>query len=152
MTPLHFPIAQWLVGPLSHHHLFLMMTQKSTRGEDEARFGMAGTTSYWISDYCFVFLAECTFDVASDTVTLPSLPAVSALFAEFVGNTSTNVAVTAGPGGARLALPQVGAAASLPEGALPRGRKETLYLSLVREDRCRPCFPEGKMRFLILKN
>lgn len=90
--------------------------------------------------------AECTFDVASDTVNLPTLPApppAGVLFAESIGNTATSCTQAISYTGGRLALEGPSVAASLPEGALSRGRNHTLYLCVMREDRCRPKFPEG---------
>lgn len=49
--------------------------------------------------------------------------------------------VTSGPvtfSGTRLSLPESGTSLTIPEGALPKGFKEQVYLAVLREDRHRP--------------
>ncbi|XP_052738335.1 netrin receptor UNC5C isoform X2 [Bicyclus anynana] len=45
--------------------------------------------------------------------------------------------------GARLALPAAGVALSIPEGALGRGRREQIYVAVVKDDRYRSRFGKG---------
>lgn len=104
----------------------------------------------------YFFLAECTFDVASESVTLcgpPAPPAVSALFAEVVGDACSNTSITRtlSVTGGRLSLERASLALSVPEGALARTRRDNFYISLVKEDRCRPKFPEGGSFFIVFK-
>lgn len=49
--------------------------------------------------------------------------------------------MTSGPvtfSGTRLSLPESGTSLTIPEGALPKGVKEQVYLAVLREDRHRP--------------
>lgn len=43
-----------------------------------------------------------------------------------------------GSQGGRLSLPESGVQLTVPEGALPRGHKETIYIAVLRDDRHRP--------------
>lgn len=45
---------------------------------------------------------------------------------------------TIGSGGGRICLPDSGVFLTVPEGAIPRNRKEDLYIAVLRDDRHRP--------------
>lgn len=60
--------------------------------------------------------------------------------------------VSTGPvtfAGTRLNLPECGTSLSIPEGALPKGVKEQIYLAVLREDRHRPKL-RGTLEFHVL--
>lgn len=43
--------------------------------------------------------------------------------------------------GGRIALPESGVSLMIPEGAIPKGAKEHMYLAVLRDDRHRPKLP-----------
>ncbi|GBP72053.1 Netrin receptor UNC5B [Eumeta japonica] len=79
--------------------------------------------------------AGSMYDAANESVTLQ--------LAELVSNSPTSQSVSVSAGGARLALPAAGVALSVPEGALGRGRREQMYVAVVRDDRYRPRLGKG---------
>lgn len=76
------------------------------------------------------------YDAANESVTLQ--------LAELVSNSPTSQSLSVSSGGARLALPASGVALSVPEGALSRGRREQIYVAVVKDDRYRPRLGKGK--------
>lgn len=76
------------------------------------------------------------YDAANESVTLQ--------LAELVSNSPTSQSLSVSSGGARLALPAAGVALSVAEGALARGRREQIYVAVVKDDRYRPRLGKGK--------
>lgn len=71
-------------------------------------------------------------------------PAIQGIFGDLVPS-MCSVSQVVGPTGGRLALEGAGAAISVPEGAIIRTIKDSMTISLVKEDRFRPKLPEGKI-------
>lgn len=79
--------------------------------------------------------ADSTYEVATESVTLPPLPAAYAVTPTTSGNyTSTTVTHV----GAFLNLLDSGVSLVVPEGAVSRSRKQELFLSILNEDCFRP--------------
>lgn len=92
-------------------------------------------------DFLFV-LADSTYEVATDTVTLPisALPTAYAVTPTTSGNyTSSALTHTGG----FLNLSESGVSLLVPEGAISRSRKQELFLSILNEDCFRPKLAEG---------
>lgn len=81
------------------------------------------------------FPAGSMYDAANESVTLQ--------LAELVSNSPTSQSLSVSSGGARLALPAAGVALSVAEGALSRGRREQIYVAVVKDDRYRPRLGKG---------
>ncbi|XP_026328375.1 netrin receptor UNC5C-like isoform X2 [Hyposmocoma kahamanoa] len=75
------------------------------------------------------------YDAANESVTLQ--------LAELVSNSPTSQSLSVSSAGARLALPAAGVALNVPETALCRGRREQIYVAVVRDDRYRPRLGKG---------
>ncbi|XP_026751086.2 netrin receptor UNC5C-like isoform X2 [Galleria mellonella] len=75
------------------------------------------------------------YDAANESVTLQ--------LAELVSNSPTSQSLSVSNVGARLALPAAGVALSVPESALSRGRREQMYVAVVKDDRYRPRLGKG---------
>lgn len=80
-------------------------------------------------------LAGSMYDAANESVTLQ--------LAELVSNSPTSQSLSVSSAGARLALPAAGVALSIPEAALSRGRREQIYVAVVKDDRYRPRLGKG---------
>ncbi|CAG4976841.1 unnamed protein product [Colias eurytheme] len=74
------------------------------------------------------------YDAANESVTLQ--------LAELVSNSPTSQSLSVSNVGARLSLP-AGVALTIPEGALTRGRREQLYVAVVKDDRYRARLGKG---------
>lgn len=85
--------------------------------------------------------AGSMYDAANESVTLQ--------LAELVSNSPISQSLAVSSSGARLALPAAGVALSIPEGALSRGRREQIYVAVVKDDRYRSRFGKGKIFVLI---
>lgn len=79
--------------------------------------------------------AGSMYDAANESVTLQ--------LAELVSNSPTSQSLSVSSSGARLALPAAGVALSIPEAALSRGRREQMYVAVVKDDRYRPRLGKG---------
>lgn len=91
---------------------------------------------------CFlVFTADSTYEVATESVTLPlpSLPTAYAVIPTTSGN-YTSASVT--NSGAYLNLAESSVSLMVPEGAVNRTRKHELFLSILNEDCFRPKLAE----------
>lgn len=77
------------------------------------------------------------YDAANESVTLQ--------LAELVSNSPISQSLAVSSSGARLALPAAGVALSIPEGAFPRGRREQIYVAVVKDDRYRLKLGKGKL-------
>ncbi|XP_037978531.2 netrin receptor UNC5B isoform X3 [Plutella xylostella] len=75
------------------------------------------------------------YDAANESVTLQ--------LAELVSNSPTSQSMAVSMAGTRLALPAAGVALSVPENALARGRREQMYVAVVKDDRYRPRLGKG---------
>ncbi|XP_072940958.1 netrin receptor UNC5B-like isoform X2 [Epargyreus clarus] len=75
------------------------------------------------------------YDAANESVTLQ--------LAELVSNSPTSQSLSVSSAGSRLALPAAGVALSIPEGSLSRGRREQMYVAVVKDDRYRPRLGKG---------
>ncbi|XP_074040553.1 unc-5 isoform X3 [Leptinotarsa decemlineata] len=86
--------------------------------------------------------SDSTYEVATDTVTLPiaTLPAAYAVSPTTNGNYTS---ATLSHVGGFLNLPESGVSLLIPEGALSRSRKQELFLSILNEDCFRPKLAEG---------
>lgn len=76
------------------------------------------------------------YDAANESVTLQ--------LAELVSNSPISQSLSVSSSGARLALPAAGVALSIPEGAVSRGRREQIYVAVVKDDRYRSRLGKGK--------
>ncbi|XP_045524573.1 netrin receptor UNC5B-like isoform X1 [Pieris brassicae] len=74
------------------------------------------------------------YDATNESVTLQ--------LAELVSNSPTSQSLSVSSSGARLSLP-AGVAISIPEGALGRGRREQIYVAVVKDDRYRARLGKG---------
>lgn len=84
------------------------------------------------------------YDAANESVTLQ--------LAELVSNSPTSQSLSVSSAGARLALPAAGVALSIPEAALSRGRREQIYVAVVKDDRYRPRLGKGTNYLLQIIN
>lgn len=75
------------------------------------------------------------YDAANESVTLQ--------LAELVSNSPTSQSVSVTSAGMRLSLAAAGVALTVPEGALSRGRREQMYMAVVKDDRYRPRLGKG---------
>lgn len=95
----------------------------------------------------FFFSADSTYDIATETVTLPlgALPAPYAITPALPSNaidTRYTVAQSISQSGSYIQLTKHSIALSIPENAIP-SKKLDVYLSVLAEDRFRPNFPDG---------
>lgn len=81
--------------------------------------------------------AGSMYDAANESVTLQ--------LAELVSNSPTSQSLSVSSAGARLALPAAGVALNVPETALCRGRREQIYVAVVKDDRYRPRLGKGEI-------
>ncbi|XP_004924806.1 netrin receptor UNC5C isoform X2 [Bombyx mori] len=106
----------------------------STKGQSDDYESKPYSESEHSASSCFTSSGSM-YDAANESVTLQ--------LAEFVSNSPTSQSMSVSSAGARLALPAAGVALSVPEGALARGRREQIYVAVVKDDRYRPRLGKG---------
>ncbi|CAG9864740.1 unnamed protein product [Phyllotreta striolata] len=86
--------------------------------------------------------SDSTYEVATDTVTLPmaNLPTAYAVTPTASGNYTKS---TLSGSGGFLNLPDLRVTLLVPEGVLPKSRKQEIFLSILNEDGFRPKLSEG---------
>ncbi|XP_045765198.1 netrin receptor UNC5B-like isoform X2 [Maniola jurtina] len=106
----------------------------SSKGQSDEYDSKPYTESEHSASSCFTSSGSM-YDAANESVTLQ--------LAELVSNSPISQSLAVSSAGARLALPAAGVALSIPEGALSRGRREQIYLAVVKDDRYRSRFGKG---------
>ncbi|XP_045446045.1 netrin receptor UNC5C-like [Melitaea cinxia] len=100
----------------------------SSKGPSDEYDSKPYTESEHSASSCFTSSGSM-YDAANESVTLQ--------LAELVSNSPISQSLAVSSSGARLALPAAGVALSIPEGAFPRGRREQIYVAVVKDDRYR---------------
>ncbi|XP_063378889.1 netrin receptor UNC5C-like isoform X1 [Cydia fagiglandana] len=106
----------------------------SSKGQSEDYDSKPYSESEHSVSSCFTSSGSM-YDAANESVTLQ--------LAELVSNSPTSQSLSVSSSGSRLALPAAGVALSVPENALSRGRREQMYVAVVRDDRYRPRLGKG---------
>ncbi|VVD04806.1 unnamed protein product [Leptidea sinapis] len=106
----------------------------STKGHSDEYDTKPYAESEHSASSCFTSSGSM-YDAANESVTLQ--------LAELVSNSPTSQSLAVSSSGARLALPAAGVALSIPEGALARGRREQVYVAVVKDDRYRARLGKG---------
>ncbi|XP_063890343.1 netrin receptor UNC5C-like isoform X3 [Helicoverpa armigera] len=106
----------------------------SSKGQSDDYDSKPYSESEHSASSCFTSSGSM-YDAANESVTLQ--------LAELVSNSPTSQSLSVSSAGARLALPAAGVALSIPEAALSRGRREQIYVAVVKDDRYRPRLGKG---------
>ncbi|KAJ0179671.1 hypothetical protein K1T71_004262 [Dendrolimus kikuchii] len=106
----------------------------SSKGQSDDYESKPYSESEHSASSCFTSSGSM-YDAANESVTLQ--------LAELVSNSPTSQSLSVSGAGARLALPAAGVALSIPEAALSRGRREQIYVAVVKDDRYRPRLGKG---------
>ncbi|XP_073951787.1 netrin receptor UNC5C-like isoform X1 [Choristoneura fumiferana] len=106
----------------------------STKGQSDDYDSKPYSESEHSVSSCFTSSGSM-YDAANESVTLQ--------LAELVSNSPTSQSLSVSSSGSRLALPAAGVALSVPESALSRGRREQMYVAVVKDDRYRPRLGKG---------
>ncbi|CAH2248388.1 netrin receptor UNC5B-like [Pararge aegeria] len=106
----------------------------SSKGQSDEYDSKPYTESEHSASSCFTSSGSM-YDAANESVTLQ--------LAELVSNSPISQSLSVSGSGARLALPAANVALSIPEGALSRGRREQIYVAVVKDDRYRSRFGKG---------
>ncbi|XP_063821134.1 netrin receptor UNC5B-like isoform X1 [Ostrinia nubilalis] len=106
----------------------------SSKGQSDDYDSKPYSESEHSASSCFTSSGSM-YDAANESVTLQ--------LAELVSNSPTSQSLSVASAGARLALPAAGVALSIPEAALSRGRREQMYVAVVKDDRYRPRLGKG---------
>ncbi|XP_041976434.1 netrin receptor UNC5C-like isoform X2 [Aricia agestis] len=100
----------------------------SSKGHSDEYDSKPYTESEHSASSCFTSSGSM-YDAANESVTLQ--------LAELVSNSPISQSLSVSSSGARLALPAAGVALSIPEGAISRGRRDQIYVAVVKDDRYR---------------
>ncbi|CAG9560766.1 unnamed protein product [Danaus chrysippus] len=106
----------------------------SSKGQSDEYDSKPYTESEHSASSCFTSSGSM-YDAANESVTLQ--------LAELVSNSPISQSLSVSNSGARLALPAAGVALSIPEGAVSRGRREQIYVAVVKDDRYRSRLGKG---------